>query len=130
MRILRSVATGLVLASLGGCFLGGGSLPAIGGQYEGEVTVQGQGIPGSLALEQSGADLTATFAAPSFGLMAKGEGSVQSDGTISLELSYDLQCPGAAELSGSVSPDGRRLEGTIDASDCTGDVTGTFRFER
>ena len=121
----------LVLAvGLTGCFLTGASLPSVSGDFVGQIAIQGQAVSGTLRVDQEAEALTATFEAPSFGLVAEGSGTVSGDGTIALSLEYDLQCPGVARLSGDVSADGRRLEGRIEAEDCTGPVAGTFEFSR
>ena len=131
--MIRTIRTASVLTLslvLGGCMLLGGSLPALGGTWDGGVEVQGQSVKGELEVRQEGGVLDVDFRAPTFGLVASGAGTVDGDGVVSLRLDYDLQCDGTAELAGRASADGRRIEGTITAADCTGAVQGTFVFTR
>lgn len=132
---VRAVATAIVLLASASVFSGcglfaGGPNYDLAGTYTGGVTLQGQAINGDLEITQSGYDLTAAFSAPSMGLQAEGEGRVSDEGTVVMELGYDLECPGTARLSGRVRSDGRRLSGNVEATDCTGTVSGTFSFTR
>jgi hypothetical protein len=104
--------------------------PDISGQWSGFVSVEGQGIDGTLVVEQEGGALEVVFQAPSFGLVAEGAGDVSPDGTVSISLLYDLQCPGEARMLGDVSGDGLSIDGQLDAGDCTGSMSGNFRFTR
>lgn len=111
--------------------LGGGpSYPEVAGTYTGGVSVEGQGIDGTLDVTQDGPDLSLVFDAPAFGLVAEGSGTVAEDGTARAFLDYDLQCPGRAEMVGSFSEDGATFSGNITAVDCSGQVGGTFSFRR
>jgi hypothetical protein len=132
-RRLIGVALGsAALISLGACatFLGGPSYPAVEGSYRGGVSVEGQGIDGTLEIVQDGAELNVVFDSPSFGLTADGDGTVAEDGTARVFLDYDLQCPGRAELVGEFTDDGTRFSGRVVAVDCTGEISGTFSFRR
>jgi hypothetical protein len=104
--------------------------PEVSGTWSGFVSVEGQGIDGSLVIRQDGPSLDVTLAAPAFGLDAEGAGSLAPDGAVTVELAYDLQCPGRAVLRGRVSADGLALDGELEASDCTGSTSGRFRFTR
>lgn len=120
-----------VLTLLVGCAsMGGPSYPSVAGEYTGGVSVEGQGIDGTFEIVQDGPQLQAVFDAPSFGLMAEGEGTLAEDGSARIFLDYDLQCPGRAEMVGNFTADGTRFSGTIAAADCTGEIGGTFSFSR
>ena len=122
----------LVAASASACatFGLGGPEYDVGGAWEGNVNVQGQAIPGTLNLVQEGHLLDATFRAPAFDLDASGAGEVDDEGAFWFELAYDMECPGTARLEGTVAEERDRLSGTLEATDCTGTVRGTFRFTR
>lgn len=104
--------------------------PPVAGLWTGFISVEGQGINGTLDLGQEGGDLEAVFDAPDFGLHAEGGGTIDGTGEIVLRLGYDLQCPGTAELVGRRSADGAVLEGALTAADCTGSSQGSFTFRR
>lgn len=120
-----------LLATTACATLGGGpSFPLVAGNYTGGVTVEGQGIDGTLRVTQEGPELGLVFDAPSFGLSAEGTGTLQEDGSARVFLDYDLQCPGRAEMVGTFTEDGTRFSGSITAVDCTGEIGGTFSFQR
>jgi hypothetical protein len=106
------------------------SVPDVSGAWTGGVTVEGQAISGTLTLTQNGTELRAVFSAPSFGLTAEGGGTIDADGAFQVQLGYNMQCPGTAALSGRRSSDGAMLSGTVQASDCTGQMLGAFDFTR
>lgn len=134
----------LALLALAGCTrVGGGAGPAAGserpepvrlpdvsGTWSGYVTVEGEGLDGTLRIQQDGPALSAVFEAPALGLVAEGEGRIDADGSLRITLGYDLQCPGSAEMEGRRAEDGLVLEGTLRASDCTGTTGGSFTFRR
>ena len=127
---LRSASL-IVIALTAACAsFGAPSIPAVAGEYEGSINVQGQSISGGLTIEQAGTELQAVFVAPELSLRAEGSGSVDSDGNVRMTLQYDLQCPGEAQLAGSLNDAGTELSGRLDAGDCTGDISGTFSFRR
>lgn len=140
LRIARATALMLGLALAAGCSGGASSatpapppapeLPDLAGSWRGSVNVEGQGIDGSLTLRQDGSQLEAVFLAPAFGLRATGDGTVSAEGAVTITLSYNLQCPGEAIMAGQASTELDRLEGNIDAGDCTGSMRGSFRFTR
>ena len=103
--------------------------PSVAGEYTGGISVEGQGINGVLTIDQMEGELSIFFDAPSFGLAAEGDGLVAEDGSARARLSYDLQCPGQAEMVGQFTPEGV-FNGTITATDCTGQIGGTFSFRR
>lgn len=106
------------------------SFPDIAGTWTGSITVEGQPIDGTLEIDQDTADLTGIFTAPALRVSAEGAGTISAAGEMHLVLSYDLQCPGTAEMVGSRSPDGTSLTGALEAADCTGAISGSFAFRR
>lgn len=104
--------------------------PEVAGRWTGFMSVEGQGLNGTLDLDQDGHDLQAVFEAPDFGMVAEGAGSVDAAGRVVIRLTYNLQCEGTAELVGRRSPDGVVIDGTLTASDCTGSSEGSFTFRR
>lgn len=131
-RIWKGAAALLTVGFAAACAtLGGGpSFPAVEGTYAGGVSVEGQGIDGTLDVMQDGPELSVIFEAPAFGLVADGAGTLEEDGTARVFLDYDLQCPGRAEMAGSFSEDGTTFSGSITAADCSGQMGGTFSFSR
>lgn len=146
-RAIQSSAM-LALVALGGCTLVGSSpageapapeagepvpareLPMVDGRWTGFISVEGQGVNGTLDLTQEGPTLQGTFDAPDFGMVAEGGGTIDLEGRVELRLSYNLQCAGSAELVGRRSSDGAVIDGTLTASDCTGSSEGSFTFRR
>lgn len=126
---LRSVV-GFVPFAAVACLGGGVSYPDVEGRYEGTVVVEGQSIPGSLQLVQDAGSLSAVFDSPSLGLQATGTGQVSPEGEARLQVDYNLQCPGVAELSGDFGEEEGTFRGNVTASDCTGDLAGVFDFSR
>lgn len=106
------------------------TLPDVSGAWTGFVSVEGQGLQGTLQVEQDGEALAVVFDAPEFGMRATGDGRIDADGDLVVTLAYDLQCPGTAELDGRRSDDGMVLDGSLTASDCTGSSGGSFSFRR
>ncbi|MEK9501304.1 hypothetical protein [Gaopeijia maritima] len=104
--------------------------PEVQGRWTGFMSVEGQGLNGTLDLAQDGHDLQAVFEAPDFGMIAEGPGSVDPEGRVVIRLTYNLQCEGTAELVGRRSSDGVVIDGTLTASDCTGSSEGSFSFRR
>ena len=105
-------------------------VPDVAGLWTGFISVEGQRVNGTLDLGQEGGDLVAVFDAPEFGLVAEGTGSITAGGEIVLRLTYDLQCPGTADLTGRRSTDGAVIDGALTAADCTGSSEGSFSLRR
>lgn len=103
--------------------------PRVAGVYDGQLDLGGTVISGMLEMIQDGSQLEVTFSAPEFGISASGEGFVDSDG-IHLRLDYDVQCPGEARLDGTFAAEDGLFSGLATASDCTGNVAGSFSFRR
>lgn len=132
-RSLLALVPFVLLACAGGPSSSGGAAPAlpqVAGAWTGGVTVEGQTVPGTLTLAQDGAVLSASFVAPAFGLSAEGGGTISSDGGIEVQLNYDMQCPGTATMRGTLNDAGNSISGTVQASDCTGQMVGAFDFTR
>jgi len=136
MRVFDRFAALVLLAAVAGCAtVGGGAdagptFPELSGEWSGSVTIGGQQIPSTLEITQEGADLQLLTRVPDLGLITRGEGSVLPDGRMRGSFSYNLECPGDADLVGSLTSDGTVLSGTLLASDCTGDLEGTFTYRR
>jgi len=138
LKIMPRVLSLLLISSLAACAtVGGGgsgdsgpSYPQLAGEWSGSITVGGEQIPSTLEVTQTGADLLLVTRVAALGLTTEGQGTVLPDGGMRGSFSYNLECPGEAELVGSLSSDGTTLGGTILASDCTGDLEGTFRYRR
>ena len=128
----RTAALLVALVTLPACATAGDPGPTfqLGGAWDGWVDAGGQRIDGTLTLEQEVRSLEAAFVAPMMDLSAEGDGEVADDGAVWIELAYDLQCPGVALLEGTVSEAGDEISGTLEATDCTGTIDGTFRFSR
>ena len=120
----------LVGASACAALGGGPDYPEVAGHYAGVVVVEGQTIEGELEVVQVGPALTVIFQAPSFNLRALGDGQLQADGSARLQVEYDLQCPGVAEMTGDFTEGARNFRGSLVATDCSGELAGTFDFAR
>jgi hypothetical protein len=103
---------------------------SVAGSWAGAWVIEGQRIEGTLVLRQDGPDLEATFASRALGGDAAGEGNLERDGRVELDLKYNVACPGTAKLTGNLLQDGTRLGGSLTATDCTGKAAGTFSFAR
>ena len=126
----RLVVAALALVTWGCATFGGSGVPQVAGHYRGAVVVEGQTIEGELEVVQVGPALTVIFQAPAFNLRATGDGQLQDDGSARLQVEYDLQCPGVAEMSGDFVDDARVFRGSLVATDCSGELAGTFEFSR
>ena len=115
----------LFAAACGGSY--GSTDMQVAGSYDGHLLVEGTEVSGILDIAQTGTELLATFDAASIGLVAQGSGTIRND-QMELTLSYSFQCPGTAILRGRITAENMRYTGEITASDCTGDVVGTFSF--
>jgi hypothetical protein len=108
----------------------GPSFRDVAGSWSGTIEVDGQALAATVEVEQNGPDLAVTVRIPDIELVSRGEGSVLPDGTTRFGFEYNVQCPGRSELVGEISSDGTTLGGTLVATDCTGDLRGTFSFSR
>lgn len=138
MPLRRRFAALVLLVTLAGCSrVGGGasadvgpSFPQVAGVWSGSINVDGDALPSTVTIEQEGPDLGVTVRIPDLELVSPGEGTVLPDGTVRMGFEYELECPGRGELIGELSSDGTTLGGTLVATDCTGDLRGTFSFAR
>lgn len=132
------LAAALILL-LGGCrLIGGGSSPSPGLKtpepggvqgviYQGSMVLEGGEITGALEIIREGRRGIRGALQTSTGLVADGDGDLRGQ-TLSLELLYGGDCPGRMALEGNWDERNGRYEGAIQASDCTGKASGTFRF--
>ena len=125
-----ALLTALTLAACASAGGGAPTVPDVSGVWLGGVTVEGQVIEGTLDLTQEGSALEARFTAPAFGITAEGEGTVGVDGAVEIDLGYYMECAGSALMRGQLSADGTALSGTLQATDCTGQMVGAFDFAR
>lgn len=124
------LGTGPLLATAGCSSVGaGGPAYDLSGAWGGTVTAGGQQLYGNLQVEQDAEILSVSFSSAE-GVDAQGTGAIASDGSVTIELTYDLGCPGTAKLLGQVDEDGNRLSGQLSATDCNGTMEGTFSFQR
>ncbi|HSG08738.1 MAG TPA: hypothetical protein VLA36_10305, partial [Longimicrobiales bacterium] len=66
---------------------------------------------------------------PDLGLTADGNATWRDD-RLELDLRYADGCPGELRIRGKRTPEGgSRVEGTLEAKDCTGDESGTVFLE-
>ena len=133
VRMWKGSIAALVLIAATACASAGPpapTFPDVGGVWEGGLVAQGQAIDGVLELTQTAGALQVLFVAEALGLQSEGEGEVTPDGLMRFTLRYNIECPGIAEFAGELNADGTSLTGTLAASDCTGDLEGTFAFSR
>ena len=66
---------------------------------------------------------------PDLGLTADGNATWRDD-KLELDLRYADECPGELRIRGKRTPEGgTRVEGTLEAKDCTGEESGTVFLE-
>jgi hypothetical protein len=128
-----------LLIPLNACQLLGGSSPGVGEAdpleglsrggvvYHGGLFIDGGELTAALELVPEGGRSVRAGLETSSGLVADGEGRVRGR-NLRLELAYGGDCPGQMVLDGTWDRDNLRYEGRLDAEDCTGESTGTFRF--
>jgi len=121
--------------SLGSCQIIGGSGPSGvesggsgGGEvYQGFLEIDGGRVTAALELIRAGrSDVRGALQATS-GLLADGEGKLRGR-VLTLDLSYEGECPGRMSLEGEWDREERTYQGTVEASDCTGGGRGRFSF--
>lgn len=120
---------------LGGCAGGGIHSPTVvepqilrlPDVYRGSLEIEGDRVLSTLHIHQAGAALTSRLTAPDLGMAADGTGTL--DGReVELTMAYGAACTGTARLIGRIAEATFLYTGRIIASDCTGDVEGSFRF--
>jgi len=134
MRSVRFCFLFLLAALTPGCsairFGGGPPSAQLAGGWTGYLEVEGQQILGTLTVNQKGKDLGVTFASNGLIPQASGSGRIEDGGRVTMELKYGTQCSGEMELAGEVVDQETRLQGSLSASDCTGNARGGFTFSR
>jgi hypothetical protein len=95
--------------------------------YQGVLSIDGGDVPAALELIREGGRDVRGALQTSSGLMADGTGRIRGE-TLRLELTYGGDCPGRMLLEGEWDQSLGTFEGVLDASDCTGQSEGTFRF--
>ncbi|HKK53854.1 MAG TPA: hypothetical protein VKA74_19825 [Myxococcota bacterium] len=140
-HLIRTLIPFALLASMTACSVVGGggastedvgpSYPQIAGPWMGALQIEGDGFNSMLEVEQIGPVLRLVIEIPALDLVTRGMGNILPDGTLRASFMYELECPGEAQFIGEASADGEMvLSGTLLASDCTGDLRGTFRYTR
>ncbi len=133
MRLGLVAALGVIV--LGGCAGGGVQVPVgvqpqvlrIPDVYSGSLEIEGNRVPSTLYIHQAGAALTSRLTASDFGMAAVGVG-ILTGSEVELTMAYGADCTGIATLVGRIADTTFRYTGRIIASDCTGEVEGSFTF--
>jgi len=131
----RGLLVGLGVMTLAACAGGGTHLPVMAepeplrlpDMYSGAIEIEGDPFPSTLLIYQAGATLTSRMTASAMGMTADGSGTVDGSDVV-LTMAYGEGCVGTARLVGQVAERTLLYTGRIIASDCTGDVVGSFRF--
>jgi hypothetical protein len=138
-RSRRASGSLLVLSLLGGCQIIGGGAPGGAGEdawgfqppegvvYQGFLEMDGGRVPAALELVREGGRRVRGALQAGSGIRADGEGSLRGT-TLSIDLTYGGDCPGRMSLEGEWNQEEETYEGVVEASDCTGRSSGTFRF--
>ena len=95
--------------------------------YNGSIEIEGDPVPSTLRIHQVGSALTSRMTASDIGMTADGAGTVDGS-NVELTMAYGVGCSGTARLVGRVAKTTFLYAGRIIASDCTGDVEGSFSF--
>jgi hypothetical protein len=95
--------------------------------YQGHLDMEGSRIQAALELRREGGRTVRGALQGGSGLLADGVGTMRG-GTLTLLLTYGGDCPGEMKLEGSWDQGEKVFFGQVDASDCTGRSSGTFRF--
>ena len=120
---------------LGGCSGGGVHSPSaveprilrLADVYRGSLEIEGERISSTLLIHQAGAALTSRMTAFDLGMAADGIGTLDGT-TVELTMAYGATCAGTASLVGRIAETTFQYTGRIIASDCTGEVNGSFSF--
>jgi hypothetical protein len=99
----------------------------LAGSYSGWMTVEGNDLQVTLTLTQQGDTLGVRMAVPDLGSVTQGSGMIDGEGFM-LQVPYDLGCPGQATFRGQQDAETRALRGSIQAADCNGTMSGSFRL--
>ncbi len=101
--------------------------PVEGEIYQGHLEMEGSRVQAALQLVRVGTRRVRGAFQGASGLVADGEGVLRGE-SLSLRLTYGGECPGRMDLEGVWDRSSKVYEGTVEASDCTGRSSGTFRF--
>ena len=131
----RGVLVVLGAMLLGGCAGGGAHSPTVvepqilrlPDVYRGSLEIEGDRVPSTLHIHQVGRALTSRLTASDLGMAADGTGTLEGS-EVELTMAYGVACAGTARLVGRIAETTFLYTGRIIASDCTGDVEGSFRF--
>jgi hypothetical protein len=99
------------------------------GSYSGTISIMGETLFASMDVTQEGSALELRLSLPDIALASTGEGVAGQEG-FRAEVPYTLTCPGTAVFDGTLQEDGRTVSGSVEATDCDGTMSGTFRFTR
>ncbi len=134
MRLLVLATLGVI--ALNGCASTSSPVPlppssvlSVSGVFQGSLEIEGDRVDSTLQVRQNGLALTSWLTASDFGMTADGSGTL-SGRSVELTMTYGGNCPGTARLVGRIAPQTMSYTGRIVASDCTGDVEGSFSFQR
>jgi len=121
----------LVLFLIAGCATTPGAPPVaqLDGSYSGTINIMGETLFASMDVTQEGSALELRLSLPDIALASTGEGTATREG-FRAEVPYTLTCPGTAVFDGTLQEDGRTVSGSVEATDCDGTMSGTFRFTR
>lgn len=129
MRPGTSLAAAFAAALLPACFMLTREPPDLAGTWTGELIMEGEGFPASLALSGGEGRFEGPLNAPGI------DGAVVvtvRGGRVSLEGSYLAQgCSGTITGSGALESGVGVMRGTLDVLDsCSGAASGTFDIRR
>jgi hypothetical protein len=103
------------------------------GEYSGQFSVQGQGLPATMQLDSApGGTIVGTFAISMMGIEGTIEGEIVGD-TVTYLASYynpDSGCDGVASAQGTISQGGASMEGQVEVTECGNYLTGSFSFSK
>lgn len=97
------------------------------GTYTGWMSVEGNDLQATVTLTLQGDTLGVRMSVPDLGSVVQGSGVVDAEG-FSFQVPYDLGCPGQATFRGEQDNESRVLSGSVQAADCNGTMSGSFRF--
>jgi hypothetical protein len=101
--------------------------PSEGDVYQGFLEMDGGRVQAALQLVRDGRTRVRGALQGVSDLIADGEGTLRGQ-NLSLLLTYGGSCPGRMELEGVWDTEAEVYRGLVEASDCTGRSSGTFRF--
>ena len=103
------------------------------GSYSGDLTVDGNGLGATLAIETgAGGIVTGTVRVPEIGITAPAEGTLVGDQLV-LRIRYKNPgngCDGIAEVTATVTEGGAAIAGPMAVTECGQSMGGSARFRR